>query len=174
MKSDNELIKDYQNGDVEAFNELVRKHLNMTYNYFLSITQDRVESDDLSQKVFLNLINGLKNFRFQSSFNTYLYRVKINVLNSYFFKNKWNSFLHLDQIKEPSIDDSTHEKAFLSKELWENIEILPKKQRNVIVLRIANQLSYKEISEVLSISEDAAKNNYVHGVKNLKKRMNHG
>jgi RNA polymerase sigma-70 factor (ECF subfamily) len=62
----------------------------------------------------------------------------------------------------------------LSKELWKNIEMLPKKQRNVIVLRIANQLSYKEISEVLSISEDAAKNNYAHGVKTLKKRMNHG
>ena len=40
MKSDNELIKDYQNGEIEAFNELVKKHLNMTYNYFLSITQD--------------------------------------------------------------------------------------------------------------------------------------
>jgi RNA polymerase sigma-70 factor (ECF subfamily) len=64
MKSDNELIKDYQNGEIEAFNELVKKHLNMTYNYFLSITQDRVESDDLTQKVFLNLIKGLNGIHF--------------------------------------------------------------------------------------------------------------
>ena len=48
---------------------------------------------------------------------------------------------------------------------------MPKKQRNVMNLRVAEGLSFKEVGVILNISDDAAKNNYSHGIKKLRKIM---
>ena len=92
MPKDHDLIKQFNDGDRKAFDKLVTKHINMTYNYYYSITRDELEADDLTQRVFIKLYKSLKNFRFDAAFTTYLYRIKVNTLNSYFFKNKWCNF----------------------------------------------------------------------------------
>ena len=171
MPKDHDLIKQFNDGDRKAFDKLVTKHINMTYNYYYSITRDELEADDLTQRVFIKLYKSLKNFRFDAAFTTYLYRIKVNTLNSYFFKNKWRSFLHLDQVPELHVSDDNYEKKALSIELWNAIKTLPKKQRNVMNLRVSEGLSFREVGDVLNISEDAAKNNYSHGVKTLRKIM---
>ena len=74
MKKDNELIKEYQAGSIAAYDELVRRHLNDTYNFFLKLTTDPMDAEDLSQDVFLKLHKNLKRFRFEADFKTYLYR----------------------------------------------------------------------------------------------------
>lgn len=171
MPEDHDLIQQFNDGDRKAFDKLVTKHIDMTYNYYYSITQDELEADDLTQRVFIKVYKSLKNFRFDAAFTTYLYRIKVNTLNSYFFKNKWRSFLHLDQAPELQESDNSYDKKVLSKELWNAIKTLPTKQRDVMNLRITNDLSFREVGEVLGISEDAAKNNYSHGVKTLRKIM---
>jgi|TARA_B110000240_G_scaffold58723_1_gene66782 RNA polymerase sigma-70 factor (ECF subfamily) len=171
MPKDHDLIKQFNDGDRKAFDKLVTKHINMTYNYYYSITRDELEADDLTQRVFIKLYKSLKNFRFDAAFTTYLYRIKVNTLNSYFFKNKWRSFLHLDQVPELHVSDDNYEKKALSIELWNAIKTLPKKQRNVMNLRVSEGLSFREVGDVLNISEDAAKNNYSHGLKTLRKIM---
>ena len=55
-------------------------------------------AEDLAQDVFLKLFNTLRNFRFQSAFSNYLYRIKFNSANSFFARNKWKNLLYLDQI----------------------------------------------------------------------------
>lgn len=84
MQNDQELIKEYQNGDRSAFDKLVRRHLSNTIGFFYTITQDRMVSEDLAQDVFFKLFRHLKKFRFQSSFSTYLYRINLNTANSWF------------------------------------------------------------------------------------------
>ena len=79
--------------------------------------------------------------------------------------------MHLDQAPELQVSDTNYEKKALSTELWNAIKKLPKKQRNVMNLRVAESLTFKEVGEVLNISEDSAKNNYSHGVKTLRKIM---
>ena len=59
------------------------------------------------------------------------------------------------------------------KELWDEISKLPKKQRSVVVMRIAEELSYKEISKITGISEVSAKVNFHHALKTLKQRLDH-
>ena len=67
MQNDQELIKEYQNGDRSAFDKIVRRHLSNTIGFFYTITQDRMVSEDLAQDVFFKLFRHLKNFRFKSS-----------------------------------------------------------------------------------------------------------
>ena len=109
MKSDKELIKEFQGGNEEAFNQLVKRHLPDTYGFFIKFTSDTVEAEDLAQDVFIKMYKALKKFRFESEFKTYLFRANINMSNSYLRRNKWRNLLHLDQAPEPAYLDTSQE-----------------------------------------------------------------
>ena len=89
---DHDLIKQFNRGNREAFNRLVKRYMNDTYNYYYSITQDPLDADELTQQVFVQVFKSLKKFRYEAAFSTYLYRIKVNTLNSYFSNNRWRSF----------------------------------------------------------------------------------
>ena len=125
-------------------------------------------AEDLAQDVFMKLYKNLRNFRHESSFSTYLFRINTNTANSWITRNKWKNILHLEQAPERGELDRSVDKEWERKELWDGISRLPKKQRTVVMLRISNSLSYKEISEITGISEGSAKVNYHHAIKRLK------
>ena len=168
MKKDQELIQDFQNGNEEAFNELVRRYLDLVHGFFQKLTNDEMEAEDLAQTVFIKLFKSLKKFRFESEFNTYLYRVNANTANTYFKRNKWRNILHLDQMVEPSFDDNQQDREWKKEELWNAISRLPKKQRSVVMMRISEMLPFKDIGNILEMSEGTAKVNFHHGIKRIK------
>jgi len=168
MRTDNELIKEFQEGKEAAFNELVDRYLSSTYGFFTKFTDSKEEAEDLAQDVFIKMYKALKKFRFESEFKTYLYRANINMSNTYLRRNKWKNMLHLDQISEPEYIDTTNEDKWKRKELWDAIARLPKIQRMVVTMRTAESLPYKEIAKILNISENSAKVNYYHAVEALK------
>ena len=172
MKNDHELIKLFQKGDQTAYDRLVRKYLYNTVGFFFTITGDKMVAEDLAQDVFFKLFKNLGNFRFKSAFSTYLYRINLNTANSWFTRNKWKNLLHLDQILNQQKNDTSIATEWLSKELWDAISNLPKKQRSVVVMRIAEELPYKEISTITGMSENTAKVNYHHALQTLKKVLN--
>ncbi|MEC7622380.1 MAG: sigma-70 family RNA polymerase sigma factor [Candidatus Neomarinimicrobiota bacterium] len=168
MRTDNELIKEFQEGKEAAFNELVDRYLSSTYGFFTKFTDSKEEAEDLAQDVFIKMYKALKKFRFESEFKTYLYRANINMSNTYLRRNKWKNMLHLDQISEPEYIDTTNEDKWKRKELWDAIARLPKIQRMVVTMRTAENLPYKEIAKIMNISENSAKVNYYHAVEALK------
>ena len=171
MKTDEELIKQFQSGNEDSFNELVKRHLPGTYGFFIKFTADPVEAEDLAQDVFIKMYKALKKFRFQSKFKTYLYRANINMSNTYLKRSKWRNLLHLDQAPEPVHFDNTNEDQWRRDELWDAVSKLPSRQRIVVTMRIAEEKPYKEIAEVMGISENSAKVNYHHAVKTLKDQL---
>ena len=174
MEDDHELIKRFQDGDNQAFNELIRRHLSNTIGFFFNITSSKMDAEDLAQDVFLKLNKYLKKFKFDSKFSTYLYRVNTNTANTWFKRNKWKNLLHLDQADERGERDDTLEKSWTRKELWNAISKLPKKQREVVLLRIGEELPYKNISRITGISIGSAKVNFHYALKKLKKELNSG
>ena len=168
MRTDNELIKEFQEGKEAAFNELVDRYLSSTYGFFTKFTESKEEAEDLAQDVFIKMYKALKKFRFESEFKTYLYRANINMSNTYLRRNKWKNMLHLDQISEPEYIDTTNEDKWKRKELWNAIARLPKIQRMVVTMRTTENLPYKEIAKIMNISENSAKVNYHHAVESLK------
>ncbi len=166
MKTDHELIQQFKNGDNSAFDELVKRHLDAVCQFFVRITIDEMDAEDLAQSVFIKLFKSLKKFRFEAEFTTYLYRAKVNTANSYLTRNKWRNFLHLDQTPEQTY---TNEEPRISKsEIWTHVAKLPGKQRNVVMMRLNQELPFKEIGLVLNMSEGTAKVNYHHGIKKLR------
>lgn len=171
MRTDSELIKDFQRGSNEAFDELVSRHLSNTYGFFRKFTDSNEEAEDLAQSIFIKMYKALKKFRFDSEFKTYLYRANVNMSNTYLRRNKWRNMLHLDQAPEPTFVDGSVEDAWMKKELWDAIATLPKKQRLVMTMRLTNNHSYKEIADILGISENSAKVSYHHAVERLKEKF---
>ena len=168
MKTDNELIKEFQEGDEDAFNKLVKRHLHDTYGFFIKFTGDEIEAEDLMQDVFIKMYKALKKFRFESEFKTYLFRANVNMSNTYLRRNKWRNLLHLDQAPEPGYVDTSHENEWRKKELWDAVAKLPSRQRMVVTMRIAQEMPYRDISKIMGISENSAKVNYHHAFKTLK------
>ena len=172
MQNDHDLIKEYQNGNISAYDQLIKNHLSNTVGFFFNITGDRMVAEDLAQDVFFKLYTHLKNFRFESKFSTYLYRVNLNVANSWLKRNKWKNILHLDQAPDTGERDTELEQEWTRKELWDAIAKLPNKQRKVVIMRIAKEMPYKEISEVTGMTEGTAKVNFHHAVRSLKEWLN--
>ena len=108
MPEDNDLIRQFQYGDEKSFDKLVEKHLNYVFGFFLKVTRNSMTAEDLAQDVFMKLYKNLKNFRHESSFSTYLFRINANTANSWITRNKWKNILHLDQAPDRvEIDSST-------------------------------------------------------------------
>ena len=168
MKTDRELIEEFQKGSDAAFNELVRKYLDLVYRFFQKITPDKMEAEDLAQTVFIKLFKALKKFRFESEFNTYLYRVNVNTANTYFKRNKWRNMLHLYQAPDDGYVETSQEKQWRKEEIWAAVGRLPKKQRLVVMMRIFQVLPFKDIGNILDMTEGTAKVNYHHGIKRVK------
>ena len=168
MLDDNELIQKFQNGDEKAFDQLVRNNLNNVFGFFMKVTRDEMSAEDLAQDVFMKLYKNLKNFRHDSNFSTYLYRINSNTVNSWITRNKWKNLLHLDQAPDKGEYDIKSEAEWTKEELWNGISKLPNKQRRVMILRITDSLSYSEISKITGMSEGTAKVNFHHGLKKLK------
>ena len=108
MQNDHDLIKEYQNGKISSYNQLVKNHLSKTIGFFFNITGDRMLAEDLAQDVFFKLYRHLKKFRFDSSFSTYLYRVNLNTANSWLKEINGKTFYTLTKlrIKEREITNS--------------------------------------------------------------------
>jgi len=171
MKNDNELIRDYQAGSIAAYDELVRRYLNDTFRFFVKLTNDEMDAEDLAQDVFLKLHKSLKKFRFESEFKTYLYRVNVNTANNYLQRNKWRKWLHLDETPEQIDDSPTVEKKWIKQEVWDAIGKLPKTQRMVVTMRVAQNMPHKDIAEVMGISENSVKASYHNGINQLKQKF---
>ena len=115
MPEDSDLIRKFQSGDENSFDELVKKHLDNVFGFFLKVTGDSMAAEDLAQDVFMKLYKNLKNFRHDSSFSTYLFRINSNTANSWITRNKWKNILHLDQTHERGEIDSSIEKDWQEK-----------------------------------------------------------
>ena len=130
-----------------------------------------MDAEDLAQDVFLKLHKSLKKFRFESTFKTYLTELNVNTANNYLRRNKWRKWLNLESIPEQVGDTQNVESDWQKTELWEAIAKLPKIQRMVVTMRVAQQLSHKDIRDIIGISESSSKTNYHYGLKSLKQQF---
>jgi RNA polymerase sigma-70 factor (ECF subfamily) len=157
------LIKDFQGGDRAAFEKLVLRHKDKLFNLCYSFLGDYEEANDSSQEAFIKAYQGLKKFRFESSFSTWLYRIAVNTCT-----NKVKSLANRQKKMTSSLDSpgGMDDKRFLEirddaptplMELEEKerqalirraIDRLPPEHKAVITLRDIEGLSYEEIAEI--------------------------
>jgi RNA polymerase sigma-70 factor, ECF subfamily len=158
---DNEqaFIQRAQKGDHEAFAALVDEHQSYIYNLALRVLKDEDEALDLTQEAFVRAWTALPNFRRQSQFRTWLYRIVTNLCYNR-LPNLRRSLMDLgdDMISEIPETDLTFDnpaRGFESRELRSHlqhaIENLDENYRLLISLRYQNELPYQEIASMLNL-----------------------
>ena len=168
---DIDLVKRFQNGEEQAFDELVKKHYSTTHNLLIRLSGNSMDADDLCQETFIRVYRSLRKFKAQSQFSTWLYRIAVNVANSHFRKEKVRQLLSFGNDPETMAVDEPTEPRELDPEMWDAIHNLPQKQKMVLTLRIFQELPFKVVASILNMSENSAKVNYHHAIQRLKERL---
>lgn len=168
MLSDEEdLIKRIQEGDTEAFREIVERHHKRVYSITYGFFQDREKALDAVQEVFIKAFRSIGGFRFGSSFYTWLYRITINVCIDLQRRAKSAPFTLFSEIQDgegaivperfKNKDSPDPHDDLLKRELRavtnKAILSLSHEHRAVIILREIEGLSYKEIAKAMNCSE---------------------
>ncbi len=173
---DFELIERFLNGEEKAFNQLVIKYQKKIYDLVYKMIRNNEDALDLAQEVFVKAYHSLKDFKRQSMFYTWLYKIALNMSLNYLRQKKIRSFVSFFELGEslPSKHNPVEEleKDQLTKAIDQAVLGLPKKQRAIFVLRYYENMPYKEISELLGTSEGALKANYFQALKKLQKKLN--
>jgi len=150
-------------GDQEAFEQLVSDTYAGTYTLALRLTGNEEDARDVVQESYLRAYKGLKRFRGDAQFTTWLYRITANCANTHLGKrSRRRTEVLPDDLAvadvDPERDPSARADATLLRDrLEEALEHLPPKLRAVVVLRDVYDLPHEAIAAELGISESAAK-----------------
>jgi RNA polymerase sigma-70 factor (ECF subfamily) len=168
---DEQAVEAFQKGDKAAFDALVLKYQRMVYRVCFRYAGSHSDADDLAQEVFLRAFRGLDGFRSQSRFSTWLYRIALNVCLNWASSKKASQNLpeNLPDLTPSALERLSQEETSLR--LRRAIERLPEKQRATLLLRVDQELSHKEIAEVMGSPIGTVKANLFFALANLRKLM---
>lgn len=180
-KSDDYLVLKSQRGDAKSFELLILKYQRRIFNVIYRIVRDQNIVEDLAQDTFLNAYNSIKNFKRQSSFYTWIYRVAVNISLNYLAKQKKlktvdDTIMETEDIVEKmSTYDVSPEKSLGSKEstsiIFKAINKLPDDMRIAVMLRDYEGLSYQEVSEVMDCPIGTVRSRIFRGRAILKETL---
>jgi len=160
---DQQLVERVQRGDKAAFDLLVSKYQRKIFRLLSRLIRDQAEVEDIAQEAFIKAYRALPNFRGDSAFYTWLYRIAINTAKNHLVSQgrRAPTTTEADIEEAETFDDgdqlrdlNTPESMLLSKQVGEAvnraIDQLPEDLRTAIVLREIEGLSYEEIAESMS------------------------
>lgn len=175
------LIQRCQAGETAAFEELLGRYEGLVYNLAHRYFGNQAEACDVAQEAMIKIYRRIGDFRGQSSFKTWLYRVVTNVCLDYLRKRR-TAPLSLDELAEenraavkvapPSEDpEASLERAELGEILGGLISTLAKDHRSVLILRDVEGLAYEEIAEILGCSLGTVKSRLARAREALRRRF---
>ncbi len=156
----------------KGFRALVEKYQQKLYWHIRRMVLVHEDADDVMQNTFIKVYRSIGQFEGKSSLFTWLYRIATNESLTFLEKNKKYGSDTLEEDGEhPMLQKLEADPFFEGNEiqlrLQEALLRLPEKQKQVFLLRYHDEMSYKDMSEVLQTSEGALKASYHHAVKKI-------
>ncbi len=163
-------ITRYQKGDFSAFWALYEEYVDQIFAYVLRKTSDREVAEDLTSQIWMKAMKGLKNFDFQegASFKSWIYRIASNIVIDYYRSKKEQ--VNLDEIAEIWISENLASQIDNKDSLTQVLNFLKKLkpiEEEIVILRIWDDLSYKEIAEITWKKEDNCKQIYKRSLEKI-------
>jgi len=177
--SDNELVNLYVNGNEEALKALIARHEKKVFSYILLSVKDKELAEDIFQETFIKVINTLRsgNYKDEGKFQQWVMRIANNLKIDYFRKmqrmpvfennSEFDIFNFINDV-EPSI-----EHKIITRQIHEDVKnivkLLPDEQREVLEMRIYQDISFKDIAEMTGVSINTALGRMRYALINLRK-----
>ena len=179
--TEQELVARAKSGDDEAFAQLMRDNETRIYNLTLRMTGNPEDAMDLAQEAFLNAWRGLKFFKGDSAFSTWVYRLASNACIDHLRRKKRRKDIDLPMPVDeeddslPDIPDERFrpeqelERQELRQAVADGLSQLSNEHRQVLVMREINGLSYQEIADVLDLEAGTVKSRIARARNSLRK-----
>ncbi len=145
--SDERLMIAFSRGTPEAFNELFGRYRQPIFGFFRRRVTETEQAEELAQDTFLALIRSAANYRPSATFRTYLYAIAFNVLRAHRRKANFRAMFSGSKEDEPSMRSGLDEEIVLR----DALKRLDRVDREILLLREFEQLSYAEISELAQL-----------------------
>jgi RNA polymerase sigma-70 factor (ECF subfamily) len=169
---DSALMLRYQDGDVEAFDALYRRHKDPLYRYLLRLSHHRDAAEDIFQEVWGKIIKARARYRPTAKFTTFLYRVAHNCFIDYLRRNqRHNNSADIDPDTQHSGDaslDAETERSLARRRLERALKTLPDEQRDVFLLHEEAGLSLDQIAHVTGAPRETCKSRLRYAISKLK------
>jgi len=185
IESDVSLIQKFRDGHEEAFDELVRKHQHRVFNIAFRIVRNYEDANEVAQDTFVKVYQHLADFRGESAFTTWVYQIVTNLSRN---RVRYNQRRHKDdsvsmdasnddedgqphiQMADPAhTPDKVASVNEQSRVIDEAMNKLSDAHREVLVLRVSQDLSYEEIATVLECSLGTVKSRIARAREELQK-----
>jgi RNA polymerase sigma-70 factor (ECF subfamily) len=187
VTSDEELVRRFGSGDRSAFSELVRRYQSRVYSLCFRWLRDPAKAEEVAQDVFIALYKSLADFRGESKLSTWIFRVATNHCKNrlvYGSRRREDRHESIDApvggdedgpVKQYAIDapgpDASINRAEASKLLQAALDALDEDQREIVLLRDVDDLSYEEIAELLQLPKGTVKSRLHRARAELARRL---
>jgi RNA polymerase sigma-70 factor (ECF subfamily) len=169
---DRELVERCQRGDGAAFDLLVRRYQRPIFHLTRRYLRHDTDAEDVTQRALVQAFLRIGSFRGESKLRSWLYRIAINLaLNAVRDRARQN------RPTEPEDAPDVADPVVLAqsrRRLLHAVDRLSPKQKLVVELRAFEELSFREVAEVVGGTEDAAKVNFHHALKRLRQLLDEG
>ncbi len=148
------LVRRAQNGDSDAFAELLETHYDRIYRTAWRWCGNRDDAEDIAQDVCIKLGGAISGFDGRSAFSSWVYRITLNAVRDWQRAGQRRG-RHAKSYAEitPSEAEPDQEAATTNRELWAAVRTLPEKQRDAVLLVYAEELSHAEAADIMGIRE---------------------
>lgn len=175
--TEQELIHAASQGDEIAFGELVRMYEKKAYHLALRMCGNAEDAGDVAQDAFLAAWRGLPSFRGESGFSTWLYRLVSNAAIDHLRRTRHQRTLisldddevNLDAVDESPSPHESAEHQDLREAVAQGLQELSLDHRTILVMREVQELSYEEISHILSLDMGTVKSRISRARNSLRK-----
>lgn len=172
------LVKNAQNGDQSAVNELVKEWYEAIFNYAFKYFADREQAQEASQKTFVAVVQRIYQLKDPAKFRSWLYRIATNYCHEggreHQRAQRLSSLEDAGVAFHPNSDvgpEASFSRQELSEWLTQALAMLPEDQRTLVIMKEYEGLTFREIAETLGISENTAKSRLYYGLTKLRKTL---
>jgi len=183
--SDAEIMLELRDGNMDAFDVLLGKYRKPIVHFMFRMVHNQAVAEELAQEVFLRVYRSRETYRAEARFSTWLYRIATNLGVNHARDTRHErtaSTVYLDEPDSetgstPDVADSTPsaEANMLRRErmsaIREFVMALPERQRNAVLMHKYEGLDYKQIGEVLKLSESATKSLLFRAYQTLREKL---
>lgn len=180
MIDDQILVKQVQEGNRNAFRQLVERYKERIYYMALNLLGNRADAEDMSQEVFIKAFQSIERFRGDAKFSSWLYRITVNTCIDY-RRKKWWKIKKAQQSTDlegaPMIDrlhttdpdpEQITESRLIQNQLQTALNRLSRRERDIFILRHDHDLALQEIADALHISTGTVKSTLFNAFRKLR------
>ncbi len=185
LDEDSAVMLRVQSGDEGAFHTLVEKYHRPIIHYMYRMTHNQAVAEELAQEAFLRVYRSRQSYRAEARFSTWLYRIATNLGVNYARDTRHERAAHMVYLDEKDPETGTKpdvadyrpgaEQNLVRKErmqaIRQHVMALPERQRNAVLMHKYQGLDYRQIGEVLQLSESATKSLLFRAYQTLRGRL---